>query len=209
MKMILKRLIPGALLFSLLSSAALAQPKIATIDLRKVFDKYWKTLQANDMLQSQQADLEKTDKDLIAKFDKAKADYQKLVADSNDQAISTEEKEKRRSAAEDKFKEMNDDKDAIAQFERTATLTRNAQLQRTHDNILAEIRTVVSAKAKAGGFTLVVDVSDPIGSSPVVLYSNGDNDVTDAVLAQLNAGAPIDIPKPAGKTNGVPDDKKK
>jgi outer membrane protein len=209
MKMILKRLIPGALLCSLLSSAALAQPKIGTIDLRKVFDNYWKTKQANEMLQSQQADMEKTDKELIAKAEKAKNDYQKLIADSNDQAISAEEKEKRRNAAEDKFKELNDDKDAIAQFERIAINTREAQVRRTHDNILAEIRTVVSAKAKAGGFTLVVDVSDPVNTSPVVLYSNGENDVTDAVLTQLNAGAPIDIPKPAGKTNGAADDKKK
>ena len=29
-----------------------------------------------------------------------------------------------------------------------------------------------------------------------VIYSTNDNDLTDAVLAQLNAGAPIDLTKP-------------
>ena len=33
-----------------------------------------------------------------------------------------------------------------------------------------------------------------------IVYSTGDNDLTDAVLAQLNAGAPIDLTKPATTT---------
>ena len=33
-----------------------------------------------------------------------------------------------------------------------------------------------------------------------IVYTNGDNDLTDAVLSQLNAGAPIDVTKPAVST---------
>lgn len=220
MKMLLKKLVPGALLLFLSSGVAFAQPKIATIDLQKVFSNYWKTKQANDMLQDQFADVLKTDKEMRAKWQKVKEEYQKLLTDASDPVVSAEEKDKRKKAAEDKFKEMKDDTDNIEQFERTAEATRRAQLQRTHDNILSEIRTVIAAKAKAGGFALVLDTSDPIyvadvtQLTPTVLYSSGENDFTDAVLAQLNAGAPVTIPKPNGKTNGPPaispaDEKKK
>jgi hypothetical protein len=30
-----------------------------------------------------------------------------------------------------------------------------------------------------------------------IVYSNGDNDLTEAILSQINAGAPIDVTKPA------------
>jgi len=37
--------------------------------------------------------------------------------------------------------------------------------------------------------------AEPAGRPPMVLYTNGDNDLTPAVLAQLNASAPADLPK--------------
>jgi hypothetical protein len=56
----------------------------------------------------------------------------------------------------------------------------------------------VTTKAKAAGYTLVVDSSaDTSNQTPVVLYTDGQNDLTATVLAQLNAGAPIDLNKPA------------
>ena len=53
------------------------------------------------------------------------------------------------------------------------------------------------AKLIAGGYTLVLNSA----TTEVVVYSDPQTDITDAVLTQLNAGAPIDLTKPAG---GVP-----
>ena len=65
------------------------------------------------------------------------------------------------------------------------------------DNICPAQNTV-AAKAKHDGFALVVDMAaETPNSTPVVLYSNGDNDLTDPVMAQLNAGAPPEEAKPA------------
>ena len=59
------------------------------------------------------------------------------------------------------------------------------------DNILAEIRTVVTAKAKQGSYTLVIDTAaESINKTPVVMFTNGENDLTTAILAQLNSTAP-------------------
>jgi Skp family chaperone for outer membrane proteins len=75
-------------------------------------------------------------------------------------------------------------------------------------NLLKDITNVVSAKAKVAGFSLVIDVaSETVNRTPVVLFSNNENDITDSVLQQLNATAPADLPK----TDEKPpvDDKKK
>jgi hypothetical protein len=48
-----------------------------------------------------------------------------------------------------------------------------------------------------------------VNNTPVVLYSNNENDITDAVLAQLNAGAPAETPKKEEKPAEKKDEQKK
>ena len=187
---------PGLLVFSLLSGSAWAQGRIATIDLRKVFDGYWKKRQAEANLKDRQADMEKEDKNMIDDYKRMKDEYGTLQTSAGDQAISPEERDKRKKAAEDKLKQMKDLEDTIAQYERQAKTTLGEQSSRMRANILTEIRNVVNAKAKAGGFFLVVDTAaESINSTPIVLFSSNENDITDGVLEQLNATRPTDLPK--------------
>ena len=75
------------------------------------------------------------------------------------------------------------------------------QIRRTRDNIVSDIRVAVSAKAKTDGYTLVIDTAAQTpNQTPVVLYSvPGDNDLTEAVVKQINIGAPVDTSKPDTK----------
>ena len=50
MHKLLRKLLPALLLISLLGSSASAQTRIGTVDLRKIFDSYWKTKQADAAL---------------------------------------------------------------------------------------------------------------------------------------------------------------
>ena len=103
MSNLIRKIVPGLLLLSLLSSPAWGQGRIATIDLRKVFDGYWKTKQADAALKDRAADMEKEHKNMLDDWKKAKEDYQGLLAGANDQAVSSEEREKRKKAAEEKL----------------------------------------------------------------------------------------------------------
>ena len=198
---------------SVLSSSAWAQGKIATVDLRKLFDNYWKTKQADAAIKDRAADLDKEDKNMRDDLKKANDEYQKLLADANDQAVSPEERDRRKKTAETKLKYIKDSEDAVVQFEHQARTTLAEQQRRMRDNVLAEIRTVLSAKAKGAGFALVVDTAaDSVNSTPVILFASGENDLTEATLSQLNAGAPVETSKPAekeGKADGKKKDEKK
>lgn len=176
--------------------------KVATVDMRKLFDGYWKTKQAETALNDRKAELDKEDRGFIDDLKKARDEYQKLLDTTNDQAVSADEREKRKQAAADKYKQMKDSETTIVQFERQAQATLAEQSQRMRANILNEIKAAVAARAKAAGCAMVVDsASDNINQTPVILYSNGENDLTAAVLAQLNAGAPIDLIKPSATTS--------
>lgn len=202
------KFLTALLLLSLLSGSAWAQGRIATVDLRRVFDNYWKKKQAETQLKERQADMQKEDKNLIAEFDRAREEYQKLLNDANEGALSNEEKEKRKKSAEDKLKSLQELQVNIRQYEKTAETTILEQTDRMRSNILSDIRAVVNAKAKAAGYSMVIDTAaETINKTPVFLFSNNENDLTEAVLAQLNSNAPTDLPKSDVKPGG--DEKKK
>jgi Skp family chaperone for outer membrane proteins len=183
-------------LLACLSVPAFAQSKVATVDMRKLFSGYYKTKSAEAILDGKKTDLRKELKDMADGLDKAKADYKQLVEQANDQAISAEERDRRKQAAADKLKEINNSSAALDAFNRQAESTLADQSQRMSGNLVAEIQKVVADRAKAGGYTLVLNS----GSADAVVYSSSDNDLTDAVLKQLNAGAPIDVTAPAMTT---------
>jgi Skp family chaperone for outer membrane proteins len=205
-----RRLLPALLLAGLLSSTALAQNNIGTIDLRKVFDGYWKTKQADVGLKERAADMEKEHKNMVDDLKKGDDDYKQILASSNDQAVSAEERDKRKKTAESKLKYLTEQKETIVQYERQARTTLDEQRRRMRDNILGEIRTVVNAKSKTAGFALVLDTAaESLNNTPAVLFSSGSHDITDDILKQLNASAPPDVLKPEVATPEKKDADKK
>ena len=177
--------------------ATAAEPKIATVDLKKVFEDYYKTKLADAAIKEEALGLEKDLKALTDDHTKAVDDYKKALDEANNQAISADEREKRKKEAEGKLIKINDLRQTIEQFNRTAKQNLEEKLRMTREKIVKEIKDVITTKSKVGAFTLVLDSStaEPAGRPPVVLFTNGDNDLTAAVLATLNANAPADLPK--------------
>jgi outer membrane protein len=204
MKMIRSRKVPLAgtvlavLAAGLMAAAAQAQIKIATLDLRKVFDNYWKTKQADAQLKERASDLDKARKGMIEDYQKANEEYKKLIDGASDQALSDDERDKRKSAAEKKHLEIKEIEQSINAFDKTSRTTLGEQQRRMRENILREIREFVEAKAKGGGYGLVLDTSAESfnNQTSIFLYSTSENDLTDAVLSQLNANAPVGALKP-------------
>ncbi|MGO8836866.1 MAG: OmpH family outer membrane protein [Limisphaerales bacterium] len=182
------------LLLAFLSVPALAQTKIGTVDLRKLFDGYWKTKQAQQALNDRKVQLDQDDKGMRDDLKKGSDEYQKLLDQANDQAISADERDRRKQAAADKLRQLQESKNAIDTFERQAQATLAEQGQRMRENILTEIKAAVATQARAGGYSIVVDAAaETANATTAVLYTSGENDLTAAVLKQLNAGAPISV----------------
>jgi outer membrane protein len=202
--------ISGLLLTTFLASSACAEVRIATVDMGKLFEGYWRTKQARASLEERKVDLEKERLNMVTELKKANEDYQNALAGANDQAVSSDEREKRKRNAEDKLKEAKAAEERLGSYVRTATATLEEQINRMKKNVVSEIRTVVTAKAKAGNYALVLDAAeDTPNMAPVILYNSNENDLTQAVLEQLNAAAPAEPPKPEAKPADKKDEKKK
>jgi outer membrane protein len=189
------KILLSIVLFAALSVSAQAQTKIAIVDLRKVFDEYFKTKAADANLKEKATELDKERKNFMDQYGKLREDYKKALDGANDQAVSADEREKRKKTGESKLLEIKELEQTIEQFDRQSRTSLEEQQRRMRDNILKEIQAIITTKAKSGNFSLVVDVaSESFNKTPVVLYSNGENDLTTAVLKDLNSSAPLPAP---------------
>jgi outer membrane protein len=188
---------------TLLAGSVYAQPRIAVVDMKKAFDAYYKTKQAEAQIKDRAADSDKVYKGMIEDYKKANEDYRKLVDSSNDQAVSTDERDKRKKSAEAKLVELQEIEKSVKQFENQARTSIGEMEKRMRDKIVGEIKEVVNARAKAGQFTLVFDLAAVTAyQTPIILFSSGENDLTEAVVKEINANAP------AGALNTAPVDSK-
>jgi len=210
MKTFLKTILAALALTALLAGSASAQSKIATIDVRKVFDKYWKTEQATVALKARASDMDKEDKVLLDEYNKLKEDCQKILSSANDAAIALEEKEKRKKLAETKLVDMKAKEQEITQFRTQARSTLETQKLRMREDVLKEIRAAINGKAKSAGFSLVLDTTaESIQNTPIVMFTTGENDITDIILKQLNETAAPELSKPDEKKDEKKPDAKK
>lgn len=180
-----------ALGLALLTWTAQAETKIAVINLKTVFEGYWKTKQSDATVKDRQGEFEKERKKLLEDYQKANEDYRNLRTGANDAAVSADEREKRKKTADAKLLEIKEMEQSTTSFERQFGMQIQEQIKRMRENILREIREVVNDKAKRGQLSLVVDTAaQSINQTPVILFSTDLPDLTDEVLTELNAKAP-------------------
>lgn len=178
------------------SGFAQAQTRIGTVDLVKVFNDYWKTKQSKLALEESRNELKKEFETMQEAHKKLALEFQKLVTDANDQAVSSEEREKRKKALEPRAKELRDSEESLKQYLARNETDLKMKTERMMETVIKDIKSVIAARARTGGYTMVVDVSaKSLAQTEVVLYTTGDSDITDAVVKELNAAAPPEFAK--------------
>lgn len=168
-----------------------AQVRVAVVDMKKVFDGYFKTHQAEGQIKDRGAEYDRVYKGMVEEYQKANTDYRKLVDESNDQAISAEERAKRKAEAEKKLADLQEIEKGAKQYQNSARTTIGEMEKRMRENIVKEIRDLVTAKGKSGGYQLIMDsAAQTVYQTPFLLYTDGQNDLTDQLVKELNATAP-------------------
>ncbi len=196
MKLHLKKVVFVLIAVVALATPLQAQTKVGSVDLKKLFDGYWKTKQADANLKDSAGELEKKRKGMVDDYQKANEDYKKLLETTNDQAVSADEREKRKKTAEAKLLEIKEIESTITQFNRSAQGQIMEQQRQMRDKILKEIREAVDAKSKAHGFAFVIDTAaETVNNTPFVLFNSGENDITEEVLKHINSTSPAELPK--------------
>jgi outer membrane protein len=206
MKSLFSKTILSVALVLFFCAAASAQTRIATVNLNVLQKQYWKAAQGQAAIKGQMAEKQKQLDSMLADYKKLQDAYTKLAEAANDQAVSADERARRQKEASAKQAQMSDAQDAIQQFKRQTLAALQTQAKLMTDNTLADIYAVVKAKARAGNYDLVLNASAlSANQTPIVLYvSNKIDDLTGAVLKQLNSTAPTAPDSAANKPPAGP-----
>lgn len=167
-----------------------ADMKIAVIDMKKVFDEYWKTKRVSADFEERKKEFAGQHQGMIEKYQTMNEEYRKTKESVKDPSISENERERRNDKAEEQLKEIQGLERDIQNHQKSMESNLSETRFRLRRNILQDIRKLINTKAETGGYALVLDTAaQSLNQTDVVLYSKGADDITEDILNTLNADA--------------------
>ena len=197
------------LLFLLPVSFASADLKVATIDLSKAFDQYYKTKDAQARIKQKEDGFQKDLQDMKVDYDHMVEEAQKLKDAANDPTLSPAAKADKGKALQAKVQDLQNMERKLQETSNERNRELQDEIVRRHKEIVDEIVKVVNDYSAPQGFDLVLDRSSSASTSvPIVLFSSTKlTDITDAIVTKLNSAAPpasLTVPAPAGTDQSAP-----
>ncbi len=183
---------------------AQAQPalKIVVVDMAKIYDNHYKTIEQNAKIQSDDAKAQEEVDKMNKEGNVLVEEYKSLTEQSQNVALTAEAKTKAQTAAQQKLEAIQLKQREVQTFIQNTRNSLQQRLQTFRSLMLEEISKIATEVAKRRGATLMLDKAGPslIGISNIV-YADPGYEITDEVMAEINktrpAGAPTAPPAPA------------
>jgi outer membrane protein len=189
----------AALALSALTAQAQTAPKILVVDLAKIFDTHYKTVEQQAKLQADEAKAQDQLAEITKEGNALVAEYKDLDDQSKNPAASADAKAKAQADMQKKADEINEKRQEQQSFVQTTQRTLQQRFQTFKTLMIEEISKTAVDIAKSHGATFLLDKSGPtlVGVSNV-LYFEPDLDITDEVIAAINKDRPAVTPTPTG-----------
>ena len=168
-----------------------AATAIGVISLEKVYNGYWKTDVENKKLKTKQEEALERIKKLEESLRKEGTVLGNMIKAMQDSRLAAAERSKRQQQVQTKQKELQQMQDAIRGFRERTQKDLELDMRKAREQIMEEIQQIVSAEAKKQDLNLVLDhAARSAAIAPIVIFTDGENDLTEQVLRQLNLSDP-------------------
>jgi len=186
--------------FTALAFGASAQPapKILIVDMAKLYDTHYKTLEQNAKIQADdqkaQEEVEKMNKEGNGLVE----EYKALNDQSNNPALSAEAKSKAQDAAQKKLEGIQNKQREVQTFIQNTRNSLGQRLNTFRSLMLEEISKIAADIAKRKGGTILLDKAGPSGIGiSTLIYHDSAYDITEDVLKEINKDRPAGAATPA------------
>src|SRR5579871_4693979 len=171
----MKKLLFCALLAFAPATLASADLKVATVDLSKAFDAYYKTKETEAHLKEKQAEASKELQDKVADYQRIGEEVQGLEKAAHDATLAPSAQADKQKAFNQRAADLQAAGRQIEEFKAERTNELKDEYMRRHKEIVDQISKVVKDYSAPQGFDLVIDsssVSVTSGASLVLYNSN-------------------------------------
>jgi Skp family chaperone for outer membrane proteins len=176
------------LVFGALS--ARADLKVALIDTSKAFDAYYRTQDNASRIAAKRAEYEKEFANLQEEYDDQRREAQKLEDAVNDTSTPAVLRKNDDAVLAQKVQDLQSMEQEIARMHKLDGDEIRDELIRSHEELDTEMMKVIVAYVSAEGYDVVLDSSPGNNGLPFPMRSVKIVDLTDEIIARLNASAP-------------------
>ncbi len=179
------------LLLTLAAGAAQAQTKLATVDLQRAFNEYYKTKDAEASLQDDSAKIKKEQDSMVADYQKMLDNAQKLRDDAQDKTLTDQARAEKQKALEAAGQDLANKQRSIQEFTNLRSKEFEEKSRRMRNLVLADVTKLVNDVGQRDKYSLIIDKSGmSMNGTSVVLYAGDVKDITDDLIKELNANKP-------------------
>jgi outer membrane protein len=190
---------------SLAAQAAEPTFKLLMVDMAKLYDTHYKTIDQNAKLQSDDQKAQEEVAKMNTEGNALVEQYKGLKEQSSNPALTAEAKAKAENDAQRILEQIQTKQNEVRTFVQNTQRSLQQRLQNFRSLMLEEIGKVASDVAKRKGGTLLLDKAGPtlIGVSSVV-YFDPAYDITDEVAKEINKDKPAGMPSAPAATPSAP-----
>ncbi|MET0261403.1 MAG: OmpH family outer membrane protein [Rariglobus sp.] len=194
-----------AALFAVAAQAQPAAPKVAIVDLAKLYDGHYKTEEQNGKLKNDQQKAEDELQKLNDEGNSLVKQFNDLKEQANNPALSADAKAKAQKDLEAKGQDIQKKQTEVNNFRGNTQRSLQQRINNFKQFLLEEISKTAVEIAKKKGATLLIDKSGPslIGVSSI-LYFDPSFDITEEVAKEINKDRPSGSSAPAASTSAAP-----
>jgi len=176
-----------AVTFSSASSVHAADLKVGTIDMKAVFDGYYKTKEAEAKINEARTQAKKELDERLDVFNKAQEEARKLNDEANKPELSEKAKAEKSKALNEKLQALGTLQREVQEFQQTRERQLSEQSVRSRNALLEDLNKVIADKVKAAAYDLVLDKSgQSLNAVGILVYSKDSFDFTNDVIAEVN-----------------------
>lgn len=183
--------------FGALSLAASAQPavKLLVVDMAKLYDGHYKTVEQNAKIQADDAKAQEEVDKMNKEGNGLVEEYKSLNDQSNNPTLTAEAKAKAQNEAQKKLEGIQTKQREVQGFIQNTRNSLGQRLNTFRSLMLEEISKIATEVAKRKGGTVLLDKAGPtgIGISSLV-YADAGYDITDDVMKEINKDRPANAP---------------
>ncbi len=169
------------------ATASAQSAKIGTVDMKRVFESYYKTKDAEAKINEARNAAKKELEDRMDIAKKMLEEVKKIDEDLQKPELSKDSKDQKAKSRSEKAAELQNMDREIREFQQSREKQLQEQSVRMRAGIVEDINKVVQDKVKSDAYDLVLDKSGPsLNGVPIVLYARETYDFTDGVVSALN-----------------------
>ncbi len=181
-----------------------AADKVAYLNMEKVFENYYKTVQENYQFELQKQDFEERHAVMRDEYQNSLKDAQRTESDMKNELLSQEAREDSRRKLGVLMERLQVKRDELMKFRQEGMQSLQNTRGAVEEGLIKDLTDQVQRYAKEKSFTHVYEVSGrSLNRVPVLLVYPKEQEITDDIITYINRGHESELQEARNKVEAL------